>query len=315
MNKYLQFIICIVVFSSCSPVSKLAMNYYDPPKIPIPEEVTSIAFVIRHPLTQKQFDVIKSSKAMKQNYVANQSIIETCFDGFYDNLKMDVRFNQIMFYNKDAEVVKSLDSIPNLNWIQVDNICKKTRSDILIVLEDVSILASNTKKSSVKINWKYKFKIYDPFKFKIIDKYIISGSEREWINNGLTIRDILIDNAYEAGKKYARRLKRNYHSSLRVYFSKGNKYVKLGAYYLQNGDYYSAKKVWTLALKKNPNKNIIHRLYFNIALVDEYLKDFKNAKKNLDKSLDYIKSSKYIQKDKEIINKRIKQLAKRYQKK
>lgn len=319
MRCILVSIFLIITLFSCSPYGATYIRIKKPAKVHIPNDVNSICFVIRSTLSEKQDSIIRSSKIQKDFYDRSQSFYDISFEGFFDKLKDDGRYSNIMYY-KDSTVYAG-DSIvlKPLNWVKVSNICMQTNSAFLIVLENPIIFhtpLNPEQTEDVSIYWNYKIRIYDLLNFRIIDE--LSFSNQEVFN--LSSYDISLDGlvaqkAYDLGDKIAGNLEPKYSTAKRIYFNKGNSLLRLGSYYFIGNDYDNAVLVWKKLIEKPVKAELAYMACYNISLIEELRNNLTSSFKFANMSYNFLKFSKIKKKKKDknllLVKKRISDIKQR----
>lgn len=319
MRCILVSIFLIITLFSCSPYGATYIRIKKPAKVHIPNDVNSICFVIRSTLSEKQDSVIHSSKNKKDFYDRTQSFYDISFEGFFDNLKEEGRYNNIMYY-RDSTIHAS-DSIilKPLNWVKVSNICMQTNSALLIVLEEPIIFHTPLipkQTDDVSIYWNYKIRIYDLLNFRIMDEFTLSNQEVFNLKYHNTSLDGLIaQKAYYLGDKIAERLKPKYSTEKRIYFNNGNSLLRLGAYYFIRNDYDNAVLVWKKLIEKPVKAELAYMACYNISVTEEFKNNLTSSFKFANMSYNFLKFSKLKKKKKDknllLVKKRISDIKQR----
>lgn len=319
MRCILVSIFLIITLFSCSPYGATYIRIKKPAKVHIPNDVNSICFVIRSTLSEKQDSIIRSSKVQKDFYDRSQSFYDISFEGFFDKLKDDGRYSNIMYY-KDSTVYAG-DSIvlKPLNWVKVSNICMQTNSALLVVLEDPvlnSALLGENHQDEISISWHYKFRIYDPFNFQILDYYKTSSRDDYSLSdNNISVGGYMAEKAYSLGEIMAERIKPKYSTVKRIYFNKGNSLLRLGSYYFIRNDYDNAVLVWKKLIEKPVKAELAYMACYNISLIEELRNNLTSSFKFANMSYNFLKFSKIKKKKKDknllLVKKRISDIKQR----
>ena len=304
--RLLYICLLTILISSCSPYGHINFEAKKPAKIQIPQDAKSVCFVIRQTIPQKVHAIIDSTPKQKEFYEYNLNINNLCFEGFYDILNRTSQFDRIMYYKTDVEVVADSVELEPLNWIQVGQICNKTGSDLLVVLEK-SKLSVGAFDNTI-VSWDYRFRCYDPYTFSIIN-YSIYNSFKSYNNNGDEYRYSIQEGkeiaSYKLGEKYAKQITPETVKIERLYYNKGNNLLRLGSYYLEQNQYDKAISVWKELIESSKNKEIAYKACINISLAEEMRYNFKASLRYASLSLHYIdkqkKSSEYKESSSELI--------------
>jgi hypothetical protein len=311
MRCILASIFTILTLFSCSPYGAAYIRTKQPAKLHIPNDVNSICFVIRTSLTEEQDSIINSSKENRELYDRNQSLFDISFEGFFDNLKETGRYDNIMYY-RDSTKTDSTKLKP-LNWVKASNICMKTGSALLIVLEEPIIYGKALVENgtpAASLYWYYKYRIYDPFNFQIMGEYSIN--ERELFNlyvEDTSLDGLLAKKAYSLGEDMATRLKPTYSTEKRIYYNNSNSLLRLGAYYFIKNDYDNARLVWRKLLEKPVNAELAYMACYNISIAEEFKNNLISSFRFANMSYNFLKFSKMKEKKKQkemlLVNKHI----------
>lgn len=310
----MRYIISSLLFSillvSCSPYGSIYINTQKPAKIYIPNDIKVVTFVIRNSITQIQDSFINASKFNKEVYMNKQSYYDISFEGFYDILNKTGRYERIMYYKEDAEILNDSIEQKPLNWISAGLICEKTGSDLLVVLEDpLLFLGISESGNNCFTSWVYKYRIYDPYNFKIIDEYLIKDSSPSDGNSSPD--DEIQQRAYQLGQMMAERINPENILCERLYYNKGNSIIRLGAFYIEKGDYDTAISIWRKLLDSPVKAEWAFKACLNIAMAEELKGDFSSSLRYATMSMNYLKLMKYEDKDMNLVKERLEILKER----
>lgn len=301
MRCILASIFTILTLFSCSPYGAAYIRTKQPAKLHIPNDVNSICFVIRTSLTKKQDSIINSSKESREEYDRNQSLFDISFEGFFDNLKETGRYDNIMYYRDSTKTDNT--KLKQLNWVKASNICMKTGSPLLIVLENpvfnMKLLGQNTQ-DEVSVYWYYKLRTYDPFNFQILDDFT-NASQYNFIlsDNNISIEGLMAEKAYSLGIAMAERIKPQYSTEKRIYFNNGNSLLRLGSYYFIKNDYDNARFIWRKLLEKPIDAELAYMACYNISVAEEFKNNLSSSLRYSYMSLNFLKFLKIKDKKKQ----------------
>jgi len=307
--RLLYICLLTILISSCSPYGHINFEAKKPAKIQIPKDTKSVCFVIRQTVPQKIHAIIDSNPKQKELYKYNLYMNNICFEGFYDILNETNRFDRIMYYKTDVEVVTDSIELKPLNWIQVGQICNITGSDILVVLEKskFSIGAFD----NTIISWDYRFRCYDPYTFSIINDSSYANYKSYSDNDDeyrYSIQEMKEIASYKLGEQYAKQITPEIVRIERLYYNKGNNLLRLGSYYLEQKQYNKALSVWKELIDNSKDKEIAYKACINISLAEEMRYNFKESIKYASLSLHYIDKQKKSDEYKEFSSELIKAL-------
>lgn len=313
MRNSIIYLLLVLILSSCSQYGAIMIDAEKPARLHIPKKTRTICFVIRQAMNQEYKDSITSNPIFLNNHKENLRYYDITFEGFFDQIEKTGRFEGIMHYLDEPEVTPDSVEIKPLNWVRAGQICAKTGADILVVLELASYnVSSNPRYSKYTFSWDYTFRVYDPYRFNILETYRIKDNSVMYSDmDNFSINNEIGWNVYNIGREYAKRLISKQEIVERIYYNKGNKLIKLGTYYLKNKEYQKAFDIWKRALKESDNNEDKFKIYVNLALSEELRGDFNKALIYVKSANQYLLKSKHNKKDVGLISERLKDIVKR----
>lgn len=307
MNKIIKYIFLAIVLSSCTPYGSIILQTTKPAEFHIPNGAKSICFAIRQPMTKSYKDLVRSDKKYKNINKEVLKYYDISFEGFYDKINKTKRFDRIMHYRIEPEIVEDSTELKALNWIRAGQISSRTGADILIILEDAKLFANmNPSRTKYIFSWDYTFRIYDTYSFKILEIVrIVDADIFSSRIEGFSVDSELEWDAYKVGQQYANRLIPSQEKVERLYYNKGNALIKLGTYYLKNKDYQKTMSIWKRALYETKELELKYKIYLNLALVEELNGNLSKALIFAKSSLQFLYKTKYSKEDQALVKKRI----------
>jgi len=313
MRNSVKYLLLALVLSSCSPYGSILLNTKKPADLHVPKDARTVCFAIRQAVTPEYNEFIRLNKKNQEMHDQNLRYYDITFEGFYDVMNRTKRFDRIMHYRDEIEVIPDSVEITPLNWVRAGQICARTGADILIVLEEADLKVTATEfQSQYEFSWDFILRVYDTYTFKILETYRTHDSSViDFSMGGYSIESDIEYTAYNIGKEYARRLIPEDQIVERLYYNKGNKLIKLGTYYLKNKDYEKAFKIWKDALKEAKQNNEKYKIYMNLSLAEELRGNYNKALIYAKSASQYLLRAKHKEKDTKIIADRINELVKR----
>jgi len=308
INSLLSFLLIGISLSSCQTIAIYNYEGMVAPKVIIPSDVKTMAFVDRN-LRYMQDTVgmyyMDYYKINKDTVIYDDMMAEQVYQGFDHSKSELLAIDTLPFYSLDKVDLKGRRLYQPLQWSTVDSLCSINNSDILISLEDIQIYTKYStmeieygQMAFVDINYFAVWRIYDPLLKKYIDERVIAdslfleeqgGSFRALrkIEN-IKRKKIIKDIAYYVGEQYAQYLSPSWQKMERKYFVSGSSEFDVANYYVQKDDFDSAILIWE-KLTRSDDLKIAARACFNMAFAMELQGKFKQAEAWLNQSQEHYK--------------------------
>lgn len=303
--SYSLIIILGLSLVSCTTVKNIQFEIIQPPKVFLPNNYKKIVLV-------NAFNY--SSELRKPFYALDSVAAENLIKGLHET------YENSLLYNEDdlayLHVMKNDSSLDAriYNWTLIDQICKKTESDLMVSLLHYSAKAHAQLVdygTILKVVAKAKFSVIDPVERKVLDEYYLQDTivwddlPSYWLDleTQLKIDELYQEAGYWMGVEYAQRIFPTWVKVNRFYFNHEYIESQKADLYIQNGAVSEAAKNW-LILAHNSNKFIASKACFNLALAFEMLDELDTSLSWINKAYE-LKPNKEFLTYKRIIEKRI----------
>jgi len=330
-NLIYLFTFCgIVSLISCETTSVIPIRIYDPAKIKLPDSAYCFTLVNRlnFPIGKESNDIKSEIDSFALNNIAHQKLFEGVEDVLYGSELIDT----VTIVQKAREDKDSLNfdiELKSMNWDTIRAISERNRSDVVISLDGLNITNVYSAKpaysfgsyfdalfyriGTLKIYLSALFRVYDPEKMYLIEKYFYSDTIF-WESEGTSLhsairnlpskKDAISEAAYWSGFNYGERFIPKWEDVDRFYFTRGHPKLREASILTREDKWLDAAKIWKV-MAYGPDKKAASCAALNMALVSE-------MNDNLDAALNWAKKSYSLDK-KESVEQYLKVLVERIQ--
>jgi len=236
----LSVITCSLV--SCASSGFVYLDYPQEPELILPEGMEEIA-VVNRSLTKEEDKKNKTLESIVTGEIAGSDKLasDEAVKGFFDGLQNSNRLKAVIPPNVRIYGTGTRQTPEILSWDQVDEICKSTNADALLVLENfdsnsdfvianavnqvTSVLETgrtNTRfPRRARVNVKSFWRLYDPYNKTIIDQFQQTYFMDFDLFSGAAPLSALPETAYAAGIDYTNRFFTSYYRVRRDMYKKG----------------------------------------------------------------------------------------------
>ncbi len=301
MRDKLLFVFYTLVFNSCVSVSNIAIKVLEPASDPVTPEISSIAVLNRTVLDETdETEKLDSVFSNQKNKLYNQTTTEIIFS-LADILNESPGID-FMSENELLEISSAdLTLIPELLSPEyVINTCDSLNVNALLSLDTYNIEYSDTIKvvgerarastdsyylGKVNVNITTLWRIYEHLEGNLVDEHLwfdtlnwqhASYFANEIPNNLPSIEEVLMEAAYYTAITYARRISPYWIVQERVYFSRGNRNLRIASNYMSKYMFVEAEMFYDNLLGSR-NKNIVAAAKLNLSLISEIRGDYRQA--------------------------------------
>lgn len=138
---YLTIIALVFASSACKTISQVQFQTLEAPEIVLPSDVNNLAFVDRNlsfPADSIAQYYFVTGVSIKDSIDHTQNMSLNCYQGFTENISEFWPQDSIPFVRLPHKMMPdTIRHFTPLSWNVVDSLCKETKSDVLVVLEDI----------------------------------------------------------------------------------------------------------------------------------------------------------------------------------
>lgn len=289
----LPLFILLIALSGCNKYAMVSMNYPVAPQAVMPETVKTIALVNRS-LTSKEDKPGKiiESVISGEIEVSDRKASEQCINGVldringYENFRCVIPANYKLFGTGTREIPEAL------SWDVVEDICKTSNADALLVLEMFDsnsdmfalpkILFPRPVDDERTFNVVMYWRLYDHINRQIIDQYECSRQLTFHSHEGNVAvpPKALHGAAYSAGDEYISRFLPSYFIVDRPVYKKGkgsgSKEFQSAYRHVETNDWEGAADTWEQIVNNDIDENK-GRACLNMAVYYEQAGDINTA--------------------------------------
>ncbi len=321
MTKKTIIVFLITLLASCSPYGLTKIDLLLPGEVSLPSGIKKISLAMVHneyTMPAGRFDSIDNLKLDPEfNYY---KLAKDILFGMRDELETSPKFDTILIskqHNFDL-ISSGLD----YNWTEITRICKKDSTDALILINHIYLIDTLKFIPSdemcfveYQLNNHLDYNIFYPKLLLVFgtftSNHATGASEIGYDCNAALNQlpdggDMLVQSCYENGQKAVRGLAPFWKDDInRIYYIKGNKFLKEGTFYAKRNMWHEAAEYWRNGMESS-KKNITAKAAFNMALVCEIEDRMELANKWIQIS-DSLKSTNLSKQYRNILDKRMKQ--------
>lgn len=314
--------ICLIMFtSSCNPYGLTKISVLMPGRYSIPPEVRSVSLALTKHEYNMPFGKLDSINNLKLDPQFNyHKLVYDYLYGMRSMMEQSPKFNRITI--SDHSKLNSIETGININWNEIVRICRTDSTDALLLIYNYYLLDSlNIISTDLSCYVEYildnhlSFLILYPKMQQVAGKYSyrhkISSSEYGYEDCNTVLNylpdggDMIVQSCYETGQLAVESLVPLWVDNInRIYYLRGNKLMREGAFYAKKNLWLEAAEYWRQAVVSD-KKNISAKAAFNMALVCE-IEDKPELAGNWIELSDSIKRTKLSEQYKKILVSRIK---------
>ncbi|MGZ2368276.1 DUF6340 family protein [Ancylomarina sp. YFZ004] len=308
---YFAIISLVIITPACKTVSTVQFQALEAPRVVLPSDVSRIAIVDRNqyfPSDSVMNYYSVTGVVIKDTVDHTQDMPLSCYQGFVENLSEFWSQDSIPFIRLPEEIMPdTIRHFTPLSWETVDSLCQASRSDVLVVLEDIQafnkheIVEGDAYWAFTDVHYYGKWRIYDPLYKKfyddriLVDSLFMEVSDVSFeilVNEKLPSRkQMLNDASYELGRSYVDLISPRWVDVSRKYFVSGDKRLSAALYFMNKNEFDSAINIWESLINMNDLK-LAGRSAYNLAVVHEMKGDLKNARGWIRKAIYFYKNMK-----------------------
>jgi hypothetical protein len=306
MKNLVYIAIASFIFCSCSSTNLVFISVKEPAPVTVPGYIKSVTIVNRSkPSDQNRVidDIHRVFSMESKNLVEEGG--KACVNGLNDEMVANNRFDRIVKLDTTDLRTYGAGVFPaQLDWTQVEKICRETHTDALFALEmfdtDSKLNYSATPasihtgfgslpalESHVAMNTLVKtgWRMYDPKGRVVLDESYIS-KELQFAGNGINPvaaagaliekKEAVKQAGIAAGHLYATKIDPYWIRVTRDYFVRGNQNFYIARRKAQTGNWDAAGDLW-LKETGSTKRKIAGRACYNMAIINEINGDIDSA--------------------------------------
>lgn len=291
MRKYILYIIIFlsVVLSSCSSIQTLTFDQLSPAEVNFPYQISVVGVVNNMPSRSKpKKNILTLGKIEAEGKNAAETLAGFLADSKY--------FNQVIICDS---ALRSDNYSMDLSVDEVDRLSSMLGVDMIISFE--RLLIDVEKKEYTNPAWETSIPVLQAQVTPVVRLYL-PGRQKPLVE--LTATDSLyFDFAYRISEKeiideatthaasvICNKIVPYWQTVNRLYFDGGGVEMRDAGVYVNEGDWASARELWTQVYNRQKKGNIKFRTAYNIALSYEMTGDMDKAEEWLNKASDCVKS-------------------------
>lgn len=306
--KQLLFILLLTIGNLCFAKEILRYEILQPAKNPLPKDVKTVLFVYRN--------IDFSTDSITQYYMYNNKVfrdttnykkkmVVSVYRGFVQQLQKHYPTDTINFTVLSQTSAHAKHPIPLLTWKEVNQHCAVYKSDVVVSLEDISLL--NNYHTWQEDSWVgltditsyYKWRVYDPMTQRILVDTLkldtIQSEERSYSLEYLLeekmprrgeIAEIV---SFSIGQEMAQTLIPHWIEVERFYYERGSSELRRGANWMHQEKWSNAINEYQKVTEKPKSKA---RAYYNMAVVYERMGNIEKALEAVAESVQYYAKDK-----------------------
>jgi hypothetical protein len=307
LRSLFWIMILITIFTSCATsYHTITIETARPSQAILPKDINSLTLMNRS--ISGEFRDFDPDSLQRYFYAQNFNINTVVLDSIAADTTLKV-LGDLLFGSGRYDVVIPKDRnfardlkffrVPEeLDWNEVNQICKEFRTDALLVMERyyTKIITryrihpetmENQEYHSASIDSKYDavVKIYDPMKKEVVRQIVVSDTI-SWFNSDLTIQSLfaklpsikrcLIQTGIQVALDLDSRLSPAWVADKRGYFLLEKDDLSRISKWIEQDDWQSAYDYW-LTFVDSGKKSIKSKAQFNLALASEMLGEIDEA--------------------------------------
>ncbi|MCD6565334.1 MAG: hypothetical protein J7K53_05265 [Bacteroidales bacterium] len=284
----------IVSLISCETTSVVPILIYYPAKVQFPDSACCFTLVNRlnFPISKESNDKKGEIDSFALNNIAQKKLFEGVEDVLYSSELVDT-VTIVQKTREDKDTLNFDIELKSMNWDTIRAISERNGSDVVISLDGLNITHVYSAKSAysfgsdfdalfyrignLKIYLSALFRVYDPEKKRLIEKYHY-GDTIYWESEGKSLhsalknlplkKDAVSEAAYWSGFYYGERFVPKWEDVDRFYFTRGHPKLREAAILAKEEKWLEAAKIWKV-MAYGPDKKAASRAALNMALVSE----------------------------------------------
>lgn len=289
-----------LLFTACQTTSIIKIQILESSEVYLPRDIHEITIINRSLKT----NLITQNRDSGRNLPPNDSLLHTkithtCIQGLSDLLItspfIDTVFNDSLLYYFGLSNDSTGKPLP-LDWQDVEWVCAKTNTELLISLEDYD--CSDTISQDIQYSFfhnaedaitkryyvaylnvspKAFWRIYDLTNKKIIDEYLYIDTiqwKRSDYESSRALKQLpeknnaILEAAYWAGYGYGKRIVPSWLDVDRFYYKSGSKEIKQAGKEVLKDNWTGAVQIWK-KLAYGEKKSLAAKASLNMALASE----------------------------------------------
>ena len=289
MRKYIPYIIILlsVVTSSCSSIQTLTFDQLSPAEVNLPYQISVVGVVNNMPSGPKSdYSVLTSGQIEAEGKNAAEALAGFLADSKY--------FNQVVICDS---ALRSDNHSTSLSVDEVDSLSSVLGVDMVVSFE--RLLLDVKKKEYSNPAWEVSIPILQVRVTPVVRLYLpgrqyplaeLTNTDSLYFDfaYGISGKMIVDEATAHAASVICNKIVPYWQTVNRLYFYGGGVEMRDARIYVNEGDWASARELWTQVYNRQKKGNITFRAAYNIALSHEMTGEMVEAEEWLKKASDCV---------------------------
>lgn len=298
--KILIILFFCLLFTACQTTSIIKIQILESPEVSLPRDIHGITIInlsLKTNLVTQNQDSGRNLPSKKSPH--HSEVTNNCIQGLFDLLItspfIDTVYYDSLLYYFGLSNDSTGKPLP-LDWLDVEWVCAKTNTELLISLEnydcsdtisqDIQYIFFHTAEDAIlkrnyvaylNVSPKAFWRIYDLTNKKIIDEYLYIDTiqwERSDNESSKALKQLpekknaILEAAYWAGYGYGKRIVPSWLDVDRFYYKSGSKEIKQAGKEVLKDNWTGAVQIWK-KLAYGEKKSLAAKAALNMALASE----------------------------------------------
>lgn len=289
MKKYALYtvLVSLVILSSCSSIQTLTFDQLCPAEVNFPYQVSTVGVVNNMPSRpEPKKNILTLGKIEAEGKMATEALAGYLADSKY--------FNQVIICDS---ALQSTDRTTVLSERQVDELSSMLGVDFIISFERVSLDVEKKEYSNpdwmtsipvLQVKVSPVVRLYLPGRKSPLMELVSTDSLYFDLGYRVSEKEIIEEASRHAASVMANKIVPYWQTVNRFYFDGGGVEMRDAAVYVREGDWTSARDLWTQVYNRQKKGKTKFRAAYNIALSYEMTGDMEKASEWLSNASEYV---------------------------
>lgn len=289
MKKYALYtvLVSLVILSSCSSIQTLTFDQLCPAEVNFPYQVSTVGVVNNMPSRpEPKKNILTLGKIGAEGKMATEALAGYLADSKY--------FNQVIICDS---ALQSTDRTTILSERQVDELSSMLDVDFIISFERVSLDVEKKEYSNpdwmtsipvLQVKVSPVVRLYLPGRKSPLMELVSTDSLYFDLGYRISEKEIIEEASRHAASVMANKIVPYWQTVNRFYFDGGGVEMRDAAVYVREGDWTSARDLWTQVYNRQKKGKTKFRAAYNIALSYEMTGDMEKASEWLSNASEYV---------------------------
>lgn len=289
MKKYALYtvLVSLVILTSCSSIQTLTFDQLCPAEVNFPYQVSTVGVVNNMPSRpESKKNILTLGKIGAEGKMATEALAGYLADSKY--------FNQVIICDS---ALQSTDRTAILSERQVDELSSMLGVDFIISFERVSLDVEKKEYSNpdwmtsipvLQVKVSPVVRLYLPGRKSPLMELVSTDSLYFDLGYRISEKEIIEEASRHAASVMANKIVPYWQTVNRFYFDGGGVEMRDAAVYVREGDWTSARDLWTKVYNRQKKGKTKFRAAYNIALSYEMTGDMEKASEWLSNASEYV---------------------------